>query len=106
MIAAAPADPTRLAQLGAIARRQNRRHALLALPALLLLATLFAFPVLKLMATSLQDGSLEWYGKALGEGLYLEVYGTSFRIAATVSVLTFLISYPFAYFLATTSRFW
>ena len=99
----APPLPPKLA---ALRRRHQRALAALGLPALLLLALLFAYPVLRLMGLSLADGSLEWYEKALGEGLYLEVYWITFRIAALVTLAALLLGYPVAYFLATTTRFW
>src|SRR5262249_56530204 len=46
-----------------------------------------------------------WYAKALGESLYVEVFWITFRIALTVTFATLLLSYPVAYFLATTTRF-
>jgi ABC-type spermidine/putrescine transport system permease subunit I len=88
------------------ARVERRRQTLIAslsLPALVLLLVLFAFPVLRLMELSLDAGSLQWYQKALSENLYLQVYWATFRIAAIVTAASFLLSYPVAYLLATTS---
>ncbi len=87
----------------AAARRRQRLLAALGIPALAMLALLFAYPVLRLMALSVDGGSLEWYAKALGERLYLEVYWITVRIAVIVTVTTLLLSYPVAYFLATTT---
>jgi ABC-type spermidine/putrescine transport system permease subunit I len=86
-------------------RRRQRLLAALGIPALALLALLFAYPVLRLMALSVEGGSLEWYAKALGESLYLEVYWITIRIALIVTLTTLLLSYPVAYFLATTTTF-
>jgi ABC-type spermidine/putrescine transport system permease subunit I len=91
------------------ARVERRRQTLIAslsLPALVLLLVLFAFPVLRLMELSLDAGSLQWYQKALSENLYLQVYWATFRIAAIVTAASFLLSYPVAYLLATTSGAW
>jgi ABC-type spermidine/putrescine transport system permease subunit I len=85
-------------------RRRQRLLAALSFPALAVLALLFAYPVLRLMALSVEGGSLEWYGKALGESLYLEVYWITIRIAIIVTMTTLLLSYPIGYFLATTTR--
>ena len=49
-----------------------------AVPALLLLLVFFLFPVSRMLAFSLEGGSLDWYAKALGEGLYLR--GTPSRL--------------------------
>src|SRR5580693_1422730 len=88
----------------AVERRRQRRLAALAIPALALLAVLFAYPVLRLMALSVEGGSLAWYAKALGESLYVEVFWITVRIAIIVTVTTLVLSYPVAYFLATTTR--
>jgi ABC-type spermidine/putrescine transport system permease subunit I len=78
--------------------------AALGVPALTLLAVLFAYPVLRLMALSMEGGSLAWYAKALGESFYLEVFWITVRIAVIVTLATLVLSYPIAYFLATTTR--
>jgi ABC-type spermidine/putrescine transport system permease subunit I len=87
-----------------VGRRRQRLLAALAIPALALLAVLFAYPVLRLIALSVEGGSLTWYAKALGESLYLEVFWITIRIAVIVTAMTLVLSYPVAYFLATTSR--
>jgi ABC-type spermidine/putrescine transport system permease subunit I len=78
--------------------------AALGVPALTLLVTLFAYPVLRLMALSVEGGSLAWYAKALSESLYLEVFWITLRIAIIVTAVTLVLSYPVAYFLATATR--
>ena len=87
-----------------VERRRQRLLAALAIPALALLAVLFAYPVLRLVALSVEGGSLTWYAKALGESLYLEVFWITIRIAVIVTATTLVLSYPVAYFLATTTR--
>jgi ABC-type spermidine/putrescine transport system permease subunit I len=87
-----------------VERRRQRLLAALAIPALALLAVLFAYPVLRLIALSVEGGSLTWYAKALGESLYLEVFWITIRIAVIVTATTLVLSYPVAYFLATTTR--
>ena len=88
----------------AVERHRQRLLAALGVPALALLAVLFAYPVLRLMALSVEGGSLAWYAKALGESFYLEVFWITVRIALIVTVATLVLSYPIAYFLATTTR--
>ncbi len=88
----------------AVERRRQHVLAALGLPALALLAVLFAYPVLRLMLLSVEGGTLGWYAKALGESLYLEVFWITLRIAVIVTLTTLLLSYPVAYFLATTTR--
>lgn len=91
------------------ARVERRRQALIAglsVPALVLLLVLFAYPVLRLMGLSVEAGTLQWYQKALSESLYLQVFWATFRIAAIVTAVSFLLSYPVAYLLATTTGAW
>src|SRR5262249_27986813 len=95
---------SKAAAAATVERRRQRLLAALGVPALALLAVLFAYPVLRLMALSLEGGSVTWYVKALGEGLYIQVFGITVRIAVIVTVATLVLSYPVAFFLATTSR--
>jgi ABC-type spermidine/putrescine transport system permease subunit I len=102
--AVAPSPPAPRTSAAAIERARQRVLAVLALPALALLTVLFAYPVLRLMTLSMEGGSFAWYAKALGESLYLEVFWITIRIALTVTLAALVLSYPLAYFLATTTR--
>ena len=62
----------------------STRVAWPALPALILLLVFFLFPVVRMLGFSLEGGTLEWYAKALGEGLYLRVMWNTFEIALLV----------------------
>src|SRR5262249_41466116 len=96
--------PSPRTSAAAVERARQRVLAALAIPALALLSVVFAYPVLRLMALSLEGGSFVWYAKALGESLYLEVFWITIRIALTVTLAALALSYPLAYFLATTTR--
>ena len=93
-----PADRAhRRAVAGAIA---------LSAPAMLLLVALFAVPLLRLLALSVEGGSLAAYEKALTNELYLQVIFETFRIAAMVTLLTLALGYPVAFVMATSGRVW
>src|SRR5882757_1919646 len=77
-----------------------------ALPALVLLGVFFLFPVLRMLGYSIEAGSLDWYAKALGEGLYLQVFWNTFQIAAFVTLFCLLLAYPLGFMLATTTPGW
>lgn len=80
---------------------------ILTLPALLLIAIFFAFPLLRLLASSFEGAGLPWYGKALGsDGLYMTVMLRTFEIAAIVTSGCLVLGYPVAYLLATTTPVW
>jgi ABC-type spermidine/putrescine transport system permease subunit I len=77
-----------------------------ALPAFLLLFAFFLFPVARLLAHSVEAGSLQWYAKALGEGLYLGVFWNTFQIALLVTAICLLLGYPVGFLIATTTPGW
>ena len=76
------------------------------LPALALLCLFFLFPVARFLGFSFEAGNLDWYAKALGEGLYLRVFWNTFEIAAIVTFLCLLLGYPLGFLIATTTPFW
>ena len=82
------------------------RGAWPALPALVLLFAFFLYPVIRMLGFSIEAGTLEWYGKALGEGLYLQVFWITFQIAAFVTVICLLLGYPLGFLIATTTPGW
>jgi ABC-type spermidine/putrescine transport system permease subunit I len=77
-----------------------------ALPALVLLGVFFLFPVLRMLGYSIEAGNLDWYAKALGQGLYLQVFWNTFEIAVFVTVFCLLLGYPLGFLIATTTPFW
>ena len=52
-----------------------------ATPALVLLFVFFLYPVVRMLGFSVEAGTFDWYAKALGEGLYLNVFWTTLQIA-------------------------
>ncbi len=89
------------------ARRRAVGSAIaLSVPAMLLLLALFAVPLLRLLALSVQGGSLAAYERALTNELYLRVIFETFKIAAIVTLLTLALGYPVAYVMATSDRAW
>jgi putative spermidine/putrescine transport system permease protein len=75
------------------------------LPVLFLIA-FFLVPVLRLMLLSVEGGTLAHFEKALRGELYLLVMFETFKVAALVTLITLLLAYPVAYFLATASPRW
>lgn len=84
----------------------HRGPILLGLPTTIFLLVLFAIPVARFMTLPLQEGDLGPYVEALTGGLFLQVIWNTFKIAAYVTVICFLIGYPVAYFLTVASPFW
>lgn len=88
---------------------RNSPHLLaitLSAPAVIFVAALFAFPMLRLLMFSIENGSMQYYERALTDGLYLEVMWRTFKLAGIVTLLALLLGYPIAHFLATASKFW
>jgi len=77
-----------------------------ALPALILLLAFFLFPVVRMLGYSVEAGTLDWYAKALGEGLYLQVFWNTFEIALLVTSFCLLLGYPLGFLIATTTPTW
>lgn len=82
------------------------RGVLPALPALILLFAFFLFPVVRMLGYSVETGTLDWYAKALGEGLYLWVFWATFEIALFVTLFCLLLGYPLGFLMATTTPGW
>jgi putative spermidine/putrescine transport system permease protein len=85
---------------------QSRRwHPLwLTAPGLLFLALFLAWPTLKLMLLSFQDGdggfSLAVWSQMFGAGIYVKVMLNTFTIALQTTVVCLIIGYPVAYWLS------
>ena len=84
----------------------SNRGFLPAVPALVLLAVFFLFPVIRMLGFSVETGNLDWYAKALGEGLYLQVFWNTFQIAVFVTLFCLLLGYPLGFLIATTTPTW
>ncbi|MEQ8319193.1 MAG: ABC transporter permease [Rhodospirillales bacterium] len=88
------------------AMREHAGPVALSLPAVIFLLILFAIPVVQLMLLSVQSGSFEHYEKAFTDELYVTVLLNTFKIALMVTVISFLLAYPLAYYLTIASPMW
>ncbi|SFI79344.1 putative spermidine/putrescine transport system permease protein [Bosea sp. OK403] len=89
-------EPRRLAGLGAVA------------PALGLLALFFVVPVVALLLRSVLEPQpgLQNYAEVFGSTTYLKVFGNTFLVAGLVTLVTLLLAFPVAWFLAVAPRRW
>ncbi|CAN7365697.1 ABC transporter permease [Bosea sp. LjRoot9] len=89
-------EPRRLAGLGAVA------------PALGLLALFFVIPVVALLLRSVLEPQpgLQNYAEVFGSTTYLKVFGNTFLVAGLVTLVTLLLAFPVAWFLAVAPRRW
>lgn len=90
-----------------VAPRRSRAFAPV-LPALAFLVCFFALPVLALLLRSVLEPrpGFENYAQLVGTGTYLRVFGNTFLVAGTVTVVTAAIGLPLAWFLAIAPRRW
>lgn len=110
MTAEAQATP----ELERAARRaESRRGFLIGLPAYVYLILLFGLPLVLVFVysfasrsstgrTVLRNWNIDSYQR-LADDLVLEIFGRSFLLALTTTVICLLLSYPFAYYIATRS---
>lgn len=92
-----------------IARRPRRTSGFWSTsPALVLLAVFFVAPVLGLLLRSLLDPhpGLQNYAEVFASTTYLRVFINTFVVAAVVTVVTLLLAFPVAWFLAVAPSRW
>src|SRR5215470_17046379 len=84
-------------------RRDRLRHLLALAPALIVLAALFAYPLLGIVMRSVYKSgyTLDLYRQIFRVPVYLQVLGATFKVAAIVTLVCLLLGYPLAYVLAT-----
>lgn len=87
-----------------MARRREAGLLLLAAPALLLLGVVFAWPVLQLLALSVEGGTLEHFERAVLDELYVAVLWDSVTIGALVMLICLALAYPVAFWLSRAGR--
>ena len=89
-------------------RRRRLRGFASLLPALALLAVFFVGPVVGLLLRSILDPDLTFanYAEVFGSSTYLRVFGNTFMVAGLVTVVTLLLAFPVAWFLAVAPRRW
>ena len=77
-------------------------------PALALLTVFFVAPVLGLLLRSVLDPQpgLQNYVEVFGSTTYLRVFVNTFVVATVVTVVTLLLAFPVAWFLAVAPRRW
>jgi putative spermidine/putrescine transport system permease protein len=84
-------------------RDETRGGGVLLLPALLVLAAFFVYPLFGILLRSVYKNgyTLESYRQIARTSVYLTVIGLTFRTAAVVTMMTLVLGYPLAYVLAT-----
>lgn len=101
---AAPEPPT----ARAAARRVGTGWAWLALPAAALLALVFVYPLVRLLAKSFTDPSvgLDNYRQLWNSDVFGTVLARTFTTSAVVCLVCLVVGYPYAYLMTLVSRRW
>ena len=81
------------------------RLALLMLPALLLFLLFFGIPIVRLLVLGFENG-FGHYEKALTGEVYQKIFLLTFKVSLLVTAITFVLGYPVAYWLSTTTPRW
>jgi putative spermidine/putrescine transport system permease protein len=85
-------------------RRETARYLLILLPALVVLAALFAYPLLGIVTRSVYKNgyTLDAYRQVFRVSVYLQVLAGTFKTSALVTIVCLALGYPLAYVLATS----
>ncbi|MDR3192089.1 MAG: ABC transporter permease [Treponema sp.] len=81
---------------------RNRASLWLGLPVTLLLALLFAAPMLRIFIRSLGEDGLRYYHKFIGDPFYRAILRTTVVVSLEATGISLLLGYPVAFFLART----
>lgn len=84
------------------------RWGWLMLPLLVFLLLVFVAPLAMILARSFTDPApgLQNYRDFFGSAVYADVLVNTFRISGTVTLLTLLLGFPYAYLMTLASPFW
>lgn len=84
-------------------RQEAQRYLLLLVPAVLVLAVLFAYPLLGIVYRSVYKAgyTLDMYRQIFRVPVYLQVLLATFKVSALVTIVCLALGYPLAYMLAT-----
>jgi putative spermidine/putrescine transport system permease protein len=102
-MAAVPQPTSRLRQSRL---RPEAQPALLVIPALVLVAVAFLYPVVLILTRSFTegDGGLTQYRAVFDNSLYAKVLLRTVVIAGVVTLISLALAYPYAHLAATTGR--
>src|SRR5437773_3262849 len=77
-----------------------------AAPAVVFLAALLVYPLGRFILSGLNEGGVALYLETARDPVYRAIFFETFAVGLASTALSIAIAYPFAYLLATTTRFW
>ena len=83
-------------------KKANRQALMLALPASLALLIFFVVPMVYILAKTLLEHGWDDFIAFFSDPFYLEILGTTFRISVISTLVSLLLGYPTAYYMART----
>ncbi len=83
--------------------KQKKQVLLLALPILLTLIAFFVVPMVYILMVTMKTDGLKYFLKFFSDPMYLGILKTTVVVSLKVTVISLLLGYPTAYFLARTT---
>ncbi len=83
--------------------KQKKQVLLLALPILLTLIAFFVVPMVYILMVTMKTDGLKYFVKFFSDPMYLGILKTTVVVSLKVTVISLLLGYPTAYFLARTT---
>lgn len=83
-------------------KKANRQALLLALPAALALLIFFVVPMVYILVKTLMEHGWDDFTAFFSDPFYLEILGTTFRVSVISTLVSLLLGYPTAYYMART----
>ena len=82
--------------------KEKRNVLLLALPCTLTLLIAFIIPMVYTFIKALINDNLTYYTKFFTDPFYMKIFGNTIKLSLKTTLLTLVLGYPSAYFIART----
>ena len=82
--------------------KEKRKVFLLALPCVLTLLIAFIIPMVYTFIKAIMTDNLTYYTKFFTDPFYLKIFKNTLMLALKTTIVTLLLGYPSAYFIART----
>jgi len=82
--------------------KQKRQALFLAMPIMLALLTFFVSPMVYVLVDTMKDNGTKYFVKFFTDDMYIGILKTTISVSLKTTVISLLLGYPTAYFLART----
>lgn len=83
--------------------KQKKQTLLLALPTVLTLLVFFVAPMVYILVDTMKADGMKYFQKFFMDDMYLGILKTTIEVSLKVTVISLLLGYPTAYFMARTN---